>query len=86
MSGVSLRELSRLIFFGRIPPVVSLLPHLQMLKIEGNKLKHIRADIVGTGTQRILKFLRERLSEEDLVAIAQDPGNIPTDSCVFPDR
>lgn len=65
---------------------MALLPHLQILKIEGNKLKHIRADIVGTGTQRILKFLRERLSEEDLATIARDSGNIPADSCVFPDR
>ncbi|XP_066259924.1 leucine-rich repeat-containing protein 40-like isoform X1 [Euwallacea similis] len=70
----------------KIPAALSLLPHLQSLKIEGNKLKYIRPDIVHTGTQRLLQFLRETLSDDDLTTITCGAVNSPAEACVFPDR
>ncbi|XP_030749929.1 leucine-rich repeat-containing protein 40-like [Sitophilus oryzae] len=68
-----------------ITPFLGLLPHLHSLKLEGNKLKQIRGDIIHTGTQRILQFLREKLKEEDLTE-TDSVVLVPSDACVFPDR
>ncbi|KAG5886603.1 hypothetical protein JTB14_001027 [Gonioctena quinquepunctata] len=68
-----------------LPNTMGLMPHLQTLKVEGNKLKQIRADIIQTGTNRILRFLRERISEEDLQAL-NIPSDVSYDRKIFPDR
>ncbi|CAG9772451.1 unnamed protein product [Ceutorhynchus assimilis] len=69
-----------------IPAAIGLLPHLQSFKLDGNKLKQIRPDIIQTGTQRILQFLREKLNEDDLNSMTTNFANTPIDACVFPDR
>lgn len=83
-------QLSKLDFtnndLAEISPAIGLLPHLQSLKIEGNKLKQIRPDIIHTGTQRILQFLREKLKEEDLEPLSNNTATVPFDACVFPDK
>ncbi|XP_050303394.1 leucine-rich repeat-containing protein 40-like [Anthonomus grandis grandis] len=69
-----------------IPCVLSLLPHLQSLKLEGNQLKSIRSDVIRTGTQRIMQFLKEKLTEEDLEMLPMGLSCVPADESVFPDR
>ncbi|KAJ8912934.1 hypothetical protein NQ315_017265 [Exocentrus adspersus] len=68
-----------------LPNTMGLMPHLQALKVEGNKLKQVRLDIIHAGTNRILRHLREKITDEEMHAI----GNITvsnTSSNIFPDR
>ncbi|XP_074036233.1 leucine rich repeat containing flyers-cup [Leptinotarsa decemlineata] len=68
-----------------LPNTMGLMPHLQTLKVDGNKLKQIRPDIIQTGTNRIMKYLREKISEEDLQAM-NIPSDVSYDCKIFPDR
>ncbi|XP_018577028.1 leucine-rich repeat-containing protein 40 isoform X3 [Anoplophora glabripennis] len=69
-----------------LPNTIGLMPHLQSLKIEGNKLKQIRPDIIHTGTNRILRHLREKISDEEMQGICgKNLVSTPGDN-VFPDR
>ncbi|CAH1959487.1 unnamed protein product [Acanthoscelides obtectus] len=69
-----------------LPSTIGLMPHLQVLKLEGNKLKQMRADIVKAGTNRILRFLREKISEDDLKTIENVPSDVNHDKSVYPDK
>lgn len=62
------------------------MPHLQSFKIEGNKLKQIRPDIVHTGTNRILRHLREKISDEEMQTICGKDFTNAVGDDVFPDR
>lgn len=62
------------------------MPHMQSLKIEGNKLKQIRPDIIHAGTNRILRHLREKISDEEMRQICgKNFANAPSDN-IFPDK
>nr|CAI5840168.1 unnamed protein product [Callosobruchus analis] len=69
-----------------LPKAIGLMPHLQVLKLEGNKLKQIRADIVRAGTNRILRFLREKISDEELRTIENVPLDVNQDKSIYPDK
>ncbi|KAJ8967536.1 hypothetical protein NQ314_002851 [Rhamnusium bicolor] len=69
-----------------LPYAMGLMPHLQSFKIEGNKLKQIRPDIIQTGTNRILRHLREKISEEDMQTINMISLEVSYDNKIFPDR
>lgn len=62
------------------------MPHLHTFKIEGNKLKQIRPDIIRSGTNRILKHLRERISDEELQTMNILPSNVLCDKKIFPNK
>ncbi|XP_028142541.1 leucine-rich repeat-containing protein 40-like isoform X2 [Diabrotica virgifera virgifera] len=68
-----------------LPNAMGLMPHLQSFKIEGNKLKQIRPDIIHTGTNRILRHLREKISDEEL-QILSVPSDVSYDCKIYPDR
>lgn len=71
--------------FYSLPNTLGMLPHLQNLQLEGNKMKKIRVDILKAGTLRILRFLKEKLDEEELELIAT-PTRIVSEVKAFPDR
>ncbi len=54
-----------------VPYALGTLPHLKSLSLEGNPLKTIRRDILQRGTVGLLKYLRSRLTEEDLEALRE---------------
>lgn len=68
-----------------LPNTIGLMPHLQSFKIDGNRLKLIRPDIIHAGTNRILRHLKEKISDEDLQAL-NIPKDVSYDSRIFPDR
>ncbi|KRT78958.1 hypothetical protein AMK59_7353 [Oryctes borbonicus] len=69
-----------------LPNTLGLLPHLQNLQIEGNIIKHIRQDIVKGGTSRILKYLRDKLNEEELALSPVATKPLPADVSLFPNK
>ncbi|XP_055385144.1 leucine-rich repeat-containing protein 40 [Condylostylus longicornis] len=70
-----------------IPNSLSTLAHLISLQLNGNPIRTIRRDIINSGTQRILKFLRERAIQED-TAKMDIKSNFPIfgNIDVFPDK
>ncbi|CAG9860792.1 unnamed protein product [Phyllotreta striolata] len=68
-----------------IPNTIGIMPHLHLFKIEGNKLKHIRSDVIRAGTNRILKLLRDTISDEDIAA-SNVSSDVSYDSKIYPDR
>lgn len=56
---------------------MGLLPHLQNLQLEGNKLKNIRQDVIKSGTIRLLKHLRERFGDENTKIVNSNVSHIP---------
>ena len=58
-----------------VPPALGTLPHLNALSLEGNPIKTIRRDIIQRGTAGLLKYLRSRLTEEDLESL-REKGNV----------
>ncbi|GJQ71783.1 hypothetical protein Trydic_g11476 [Trypoxylus dichotomus] len=69
-----------------LPNTLGLLPHLQNLQIEGNIIKHIRQDIIKGGTTRILKYLRDKLNEEELALSPVAPKSLTADVSLFPNK
>jgi len=59
-----------------IPYTLGVLPHLKTLQIEGNPMKTIRRDIVSRGTVGLLKYLRSRLEEDQIVELQKGGGNV----------
>ena len=57
-----------------LPYTVGTLPHMKSLLVEGNPMKSIRRDIIQRGTVGLMKYLRSRLTEEELVSL-RDKGN-----------
>lgn len=41
---------------------MGVLPNLQNIMIDGNKVKNVRRDIVSCGTPRIMKHLRQNIN------------------------
>ncbi|XP_056639676.1 leucine-rich repeat-containing protein 40-like isoform X2 [Diorhabda sublineata] len=68
-----------------LPNTIGLMPHLLSLKIDGNRLKLIRPDIIHAGTNRILRHLKEKISDEDLKAL-HIPSDVSLNSRIFPNR
>ncbi|XP_026752116.2 leucine-rich repeat-containing protein 40-like [Galleria mellonella] len=48
----------------KLPKNLGLLTQLQSISMEGNKLSFVRQDVIRGGTDRMMKFLRDRISEE----------------------
>ncbi|KAM3964275.1 leucine-rich repeat-containing protein 40 [Aphomia sociella] len=48
----------------KLPKNLGLLSQLQSISMEGNKLSFVRQDVIRGGTDRMMKFLRDRISEE----------------------
>ncbi|CAH2234399.1 jg21203 [Pararge aegeria aegeria] len=48
----------------KLPRNLGLLSQLQSISMEGNKLSFVRQDIIKGGTDRMMKYLRERITEE----------------------
>jgi hypothetical protein len=63
--------------FSRVPPSLSLLPHLSTLTLDGNPLKTVRSDIVRAGTTRILKVLRGQLSDGQRSSMSPSQSGLP---------
>lgn len=49
----------------KLPGNLGLLSQLQSLNMEGNKFTSLRQDVIQGGTERMLKYLRERVSTEE---------------------
>ena len=58
-----------------LPFSLGVLPHLKSVQLEGNSLKTIRRDIIARGTVGLLKYLRSRMEEDQLLEIAEKTGN-----------
>ncbi|KAI4461767.1 leucine rich repeat containing protein [Holotrichia oblita] len=69
-----------------LPNTLGLLPHLQNLQIEGNIIKHIRQDIIKGGTSRILKYLRDKLNEEELALSTVATKTFTAEVNLFPNK
>ncbi len=61
-----------------VPYFIGTLPHLKSFSLEGNPLKTIRRDIIQRGTVGLLKYLRSRLTAEDLEQL-REKGNVSPD-------
>ncbi|XP_049696309.2 leucine-rich repeat-containing protein 40 [Helicoverpa armigera] len=48
----------------KLPRNLGLLSQLQSINMEGNKLSFVRQDVIRGGTDRVMKFLRDRITEE----------------------
>uniref|UniRef100_A0A2A4K533 Disease resistance R13L4/SHOC-2-like LRR domain-containing protein n=1 Tax=Heliothis virescens TaxID=7102 RepID=A0A2A4K533_HELVI len=48
----------------KLPRNLGLLSQLQSINMEGNKLSFVRQDVIRGGTERVMKFLRDRITEE----------------------
>jgi len=59
-----------------LPYSLGVLPHLKALQVEGNPMKAIRRDIIARGTVGLLKYLRSRLEEGQIVELQKNGGNI----------
>ena len=58
-----------------LPFTLGMLPHLKSLLIEGNPIKSIRRDIIARGTEGLMKYLRSRLTDQDMASL-REKGNI----------
>lgn len=59
-----------------LPYSLGVLPHLKAVQLEGNPMKTIRRDIIARGTVGLLKYLRSRLEEDQIVELQKNGGNI----------
>lgn len=57
---------SRCVLFNRLPRNLGLMSQLQSINMDGNRLSFVRQDIIRGGTDRMMKFLRDRITEEIL--------------------
>ncbi|XP_050673868.1 leucine-rich repeat-containing protein 40-like isoform X2 [Leptidea sinapis] len=48
----------------KLPRNLGLLSQLQSISMEGNKLSFVRQDVIRGGTDRMMKYLRDRMTEE----------------------
>lgn len=48
----------------KLPRNLGLLSQLQSINMEGNKLAFVRQDVIRGGSERMIKFLRDRIAEE----------------------
>ncbi|KAH9635538.1 hypothetical protein HF086_003152 [Spodoptera exigua] len=48
----------------KLPRNLGLLSQLQSINMEGNKLSFVRQDVIRGGTERMMKYLRDRITEE----------------------
>lgn len=72
-----------------IPNTLATLAHLISLQLEGNPIRSIRREVIQSGTQRILKTLRDRtkISEtETILEMKKSASHIGGGDSVFPDR
>ncbi|EGD73872.1 leucine rich repeat containing protein 40 [Salpingoeca rosetta] len=52
-----------------LPPELGVLPKLKSIVLDGNPMRSLRRDIIARGTQGILKYLRSRMTEEQLAEL-----------------
>eukprot|EP00095_Tigriopus_kingsejongensis_P010638 maker-scaffold1028_size131186-snap-gene-0.53 protein:Tk10638 transcript:maker-scaffold1028_size131186-snap-gene-0.53-mRNA-1 annotation:"hypothetical protein CAPTEDRAFT_182426" len=57
-----------------LPYALGTLPNLKWLQIEGNPIKTIRRDIIQRGTDGLMKYLRSRLTDDELRGL-REAGN-----------
>ena len=73
-----------------LPFSLGVLPHLKSVQLEGNSLKTIRRDIIARGTVGLLKYLRSRMEEDQLLEIAEKTGGnvspVPKSVSPVPDK
>ncbi|CAH1646755.1 unnamed protein product [Spodoptera littoralis] len=48
----------------KLPRNLGLLSQLQSINMEGNKLSFVRQDVIRGGTERMMKYLRDRITDE----------------------
>ena len=61
----------------RLPKNLGLLSQLQSISMEGNKLSFVRQDIIKGGTDRMMKYLRDRITEEVVCDARLNEDNWP---------
>jgi len=59
-----------------LPFTLGTLPHLKVVQLEGNPMKSIRRDIIARGTVGLLKYMRSRLEESDILELQKSGGNV----------
>ncbi|XP_046614676.1 leucine-rich repeat-containing protein 40-like isoform X1 [Neodiprion virginianus] len=66
-----------------IPSCICFMPNLHTLLIDGNNIRNIRRDVIQCGTSRLLRYLRESMSVQDLgsnmmyLPFSKTPGQLP---------
>ncbi|XP_026733281.1 leucine-rich repeat-containing protein 40-like isoform X1 [Trichoplusia ni] len=61
----------------KLPRNLGLLSQLQSINMEGNKLSFVRQDVIRGGTERMMKFLRDRITEEVVNETRYTPDDWP---------
>ncbi|XP_072939325.1 leucine-rich repeat-containing protein 40-like isoform X1 [Epargyreus clarus] len=61
----------------KLPRNLGLLSQLQSISMEGNRLSFVRQDIIKGGTDRMMKFLRDRITEEVINETRQTDAGWP---------
>ncbi|KAJ8721607.1 hypothetical protein PYW07_002382 [Mythimna separata] len=76
-----LRKLKRLDLtnnsLNQLPRNLGLLSQLQSISMEGNKLSFVRQDVIRGGTERMMKFLRDRIADEVVSEARLTPDEWP---------
>ncbi|OWR48298.1 leucine-rich repeat-containing protein 40-like [Danaus plexippus] len=61
----------------KLPKNLGLLSQLQSISMEGNKLSFVRQDVIRGGTDRMMKYLRDRMAEEVVGEARLNENNWP---------
>lgn len=61
----------------KLPRNLGLLSQLQSINMEGNKLSFVRQDVIRGGTERMMKYLRDRITEEVVCETRFTPDQWP---------
>ncbi|XP_050346693.1 leucine-rich repeat-containing protein 40-like [Nymphalis io] len=76
-----LKKLKRFDFsnnnLNKLPTNLGLLSQLQSISMEGNKLSCMRQDIIKGGTDRMMKYLRDRMTDEVVKETRVNEANWP---------
>nr|XP_020650914.1 leucine-rich repeat-containing protein 40 [Pogona vitticeps] len=66
-----------------LPPMLGNLSHMKFLALEGNPLRTIRRDVLQKGTQEILKYLRSKIQDDNLIS---PNGELPVTAMTLPSQ
>lgn len=66
-----------------LPPMLGNLSEMKFLALEGNPLRTIRRDVLQKGTQEILKYLRSKIQDDNLIS---PNGDLPVTAMTLPSQ